>query len=192
MTHWRSRPWEARLSVAAFFGILSTCGAALIAPSTSPASPPSAPRDVAFSQSAEAVDAYDFVEVTAALASPDAGNPFTDAALTGWFETADGSQRWTVEGFCDAEDGSAYRIRFMPPKPGDYRYFVVYRQGNFEKTFEGIFHANDGRRRGPIRADPQYPWHFIWEGTGEHYFFNGTTAYWLMGWNEDRIIDYIL
>ena len=192
MTHRPSRPGATGRSVAAFFGILSTCGAALIAPSTSPASPPSAPRNVAFSQSAEAVDAYDFVEVTAALASPDAENPFTDAALTGWLETADGSRRWTVEGFCDAEDGSVYRIRFMPPKPGDYHYSVVYRQGNFEKTFEGTFHANDGRRRGPIRVDPQYPWHFIWEGTREHYFFNGTTAYWLMGWKDERIIDYSL
>src|SRR5438876_8987548 len=99
MTHRPSRPGATGRSVAAFFGILSTCGAALIAPSTSPASPPSAPRNVAFSQSAEAVDAYDFVEVTAALASPDAENPFTDAALTGWFEAANGSRRWTVEGF---------------------------------------------------------------------------------------------
>ena len=40
--------------------------------------------------------------------------------------------------------------------------------------------------------NPQYPWHFIWEGTGEHYFFNGTTAYWLMGWKDERIIDYSL
>src|SRR5439155_6242239 len=192
MTHRPSRLRAARLGVATVFGVLSACGAALIAPSTVPAAAPPAPRDVAFSQSAQAVDAYDFAEVTAVLASPDVENPFTDAALTGWFETADGNRRWTVEGFCDAEDGSVYRIRFMPPKPGDYRYSVVYRQGNFEKTFEGTFHANDGRRRGPIRVDPQYPWHFIWEGTREHYFFNGTTAYWLMGWKEDRIIDYSL
>src|SRR4029077_8856474 len=41
-----------------------------------------------------------------------------------------------------------------------------------------------------LRVDPQYPWHFIWEGTGEHYFFNGTTAYWLMGWRDDQVIEY--
>jgi hypothetical protein len=39
-------------------------------------------------------------------------------------------------------------------------------------------------------VDPKYPWHFIWEGTGEHYFFNGTTAFWLMGFKEERIINY--
>ena len=41
---------------------------------------------------------------------------------------------------------------------------------------------------GPIRVDPEYPWHFLWEGTGEHYFFNGTTAFWLMGWRDERFI----
>ena len=41
---------------------------------------------------------------------------------------------------------------------------------------------------GPIRIDPQNRWHFIWQGTGEHYFFNGTTAYWLIGWRDDQVI----
>jgi len=104
MTHGPSRPWAARRGVATVFGVLSACGAALIAPSTVPAEAPPAPR-----------------------ASPDGENPFTDAALTGWFETADGNRRWTVEGLCDAEDGSMYRIRLTPPKPGNYRYSVVYR-----------------------------------------------------------------
>ena len=36
--------------------------------------------------------------------------------------------------------------------------------------------------------DPEHRWHFIWEGTREHYFFNGTTAFWLMGWRDERVI----
>jgi hypothetical protein len=148
------------------------------------------PKDVSFTQSATSVDAYDFVEITATVAAPDVGNPFTGATLTGSFERADGGKRWQVEGFSDSDDGSVYRIRFMPSAPGEYRYSVAYRQGDFQKTFAGAFHANDGHRRGPIRVDPQYPWHFIWEGTGEHYFFNGTTAYWLIGWKDDHIINY--
>ena len=78
-----------------------------------------------------------------------------------------------------------------PPSPGDYTYSVVYRQGGFEKTWQGSFQAAAApgpAPRGPIRVDPQYPWHFIWEGTGEHYFFNGTTAFWLMGWRDERFI----
>jgi len=146
------------------------------------------PLDVVFSQSARTVEAYDFVEVTANVSWPHARNPFTDAALRGWFESVEGNKRWEVEGFCDSEDGSVFRIRFMPPAEGDYRYSVEYQQGRGIRSSTGTFHASDGHRRGPIRVDPQYRWHFIWEGTGEHYFFNGTTAYWLMGWTDDSII----
>jgi len=76
----------------------------------------------------------------------------------------------------------------MPPSAGDYKYIVEYRQNGASKISTGTFHANDERRRGPIRVDAQYPWHFLWEGTGQHYFFNGTTAYWLMGWSDDKVI----
>ena len=149
-----------------------------------------APTSVSFSQSAPVVEAYDFLELTAELVSPDAGNPFTDAALTGWFGKSGGTERIPVEGFCDSADGSVFRIRFMPSAPGDYTYSATYRQGSFEKAQSGTFRATDGRRRGPIRVDLKYPWHFIWEGTGEHYFFNGTTAYWLVGWRDERITRY--
>jgi hypothetical protein len=128
------------------------------------------------------------VEVTAKVSLPHASNPFTDAELNGWFESSDHRNRWQVEGFCDSTDGSIFRIRFMPPSPGDYSYSVKFHQGWSTKSSTGNFHASDGHRRGPIRVDPQYPWHFIWEGTGEHYFFNGTTAYWLLGWRDDKTI----
>jgi hypothetical protein len=147
---------------------------------------------VSFSQSDQTVKAYDFVEVTANVSSPRATNPFTDVAFSGWFESVNGQKRWKVDGFCDAEDGSVFRIRFMPPMPGEYRYFVEYRQGDGSQTSTGTFHATEGNRRGPIRVDSQYPWHFIWEGTGEHYFFNGTTAYWLMGWSDERVIHAVI
>ncbi len=148
-----------------------------------------APNEVAFSQSAASVEAYDLVEVTVNVAVPDARNPFTDATLRGSFSKAGGGERINVDGFCDSADGSLFRIRFMPPSPGDYTYSVSYRQGEFEKAQAGTFRTTDGHRRGPLRVDPKYPWHFIWEGTGEHYFFNGTTAFWLMGWREERIIN---
>jgi hypothetical protein len=149
-----------------------------------------APRGVAFSQSAQSVAAYDFVEVAVRVEGPDALNPFTDVTLSGSFGKTGASERTAVEGFCDSADGSVFLIRFMPASPGDYSYTVQYRQGDFEKSSSGSFRAVAGHRRGPIRVDPQYPWHFIWEGTGEHYFFNGTTAFWLMGWHEDRVINY--
>jgi hypothetical protein len=146
-----------------------------------------APGGVSFSPSAAGIDAYNFIEVTAIVTAPDVSNPFTGAAFTRSFGKA-GATTVQVDGFCDSPDGSVFRIRFMPSSPGEYAYSVVYRQGGFEKTYAGRFQATSGRRRGPIRVDPQYPWHFIWEGTGEHYFFNGTTAFWLMGWREERFI----
>src|SRR2546428_2547209 len=143
---------------------------------------------VSFSQSARSVEAYDFVEVTARVPSPRSSLHFASATLSGSFESVDGSKRWQVEGFSDSDDGSVLRIRFMPPSPGDYRYAVEYRSGLFGSPSTGTFRATDGRRRGPIRVDPHHRFHFIWEGTGEHYFFNGTTAYWLRGWEDDRVI----
>jgi hypothetical protein len=148
------------------------------------------PSGIEVTQAPDEVEAYDFVEVTVGVQRPDAKNPFTDASVTGSFAKADGTARHEVEGFCDSADGSVYRIRFMPSAPGAYTYSLAYRQGAFETTRTGTFQTIDGRRRGPIRVDPKYPWHFIWEGTGEHYFFNGTTAYFLLGWRDDRTIDY--
>src|ERR1035438_850874 len=137
--------------------------------------------------------AYDFVEIVVSVAKPDAGNPFTDAAVTGFFGKPGARERGPqVDGFCDSPDGSVFRIRFMPSSAGSYSYSLTYRQGAFEKTQTGAFEAVAGRRRGPIRVDPAYPWHFIWEGTKEHYFFNGTTAYFLTGWRDERVIGSIL
>ena len=148
------------------------------------------PLKVTFTQAPKDIEAYDLVEMVADVERPDAPNPFTDAALSGTFGKVDGTGRLEVAGFCDSADGSVFRIRFMPSSPGDYAYSLTYRQGGFESTQSGAFRASSGHRRGPIRVDPKYPWHFIWEGTGEHYFFNGTTAYFLIGWKDERIIQY--
>src|SRR5262245_28656035 len=58
--------------------------------------------DVSFSQPAETVEAYDFVEVTARVDQTDAPNPFLETTLTGSFSKIDGGDRKTVEGFCDS------------------------------------------------------------------------------------------
>ena len=160
--------------------------------SASPIIAAAAPADVTFSTPAAQIDRYAFVEIAATIRHPDAANPFEDAQLTGVFESADGTHRRQVEGFCDSTDGSTFRIRFMAPEVANYKYTVTYKQGSFERTASGTFRAVEAKRRGILRVDPAYPWHFLWEGTGEHYFFNGTTAYWLVGWRDDRVIQYSL
>lgn len=145
-------------------------------------------ESIVFAQSSETVECYDFVDVTVTVAKPVARNPFTDVAVTGQFGLAGEGEGVNAVGFCDSGDGSLFRIRFMPAKPGDYAYSISYRRGDLERVHTGTFHAVADKRRGIVRVDPGHPWHFIWEGSGEHYFLNGTTAFLLMGWDDERVI----
>ncbi len=141
--------------------------------------------EVAFTQSTAEVEAYEFVEVTAEVAAP-AANPFTDAQLTGTF-AREGEPPRAVDGFCDSQDGRVFRIRFMPTEAGTYRFAVTYGQGDASRSWEGGFRAIAGGRKGLVRVDPAHPSHFLWEGTGEHYFWNATTTYFLLGWDDETI-----
>jgi hypothetical protein len=143
--------------------------------------------EVSFSQSAASVECYDFIEITLNVAKTSIKNPFTDASVLGHFRLT-GERNNTVEGFCDSSDGSVYRVRFMPSQVGLYEFSITYRQEESEKTYSGRFTAVDGKRRGLVRADPKHRWHFLWKGTGEHYFLNGSTAYLLLGWDDEKII----
>ncbi|HUI65730.1 MAG TPA: DUF5060 domain-containing protein [Bacteroidota bacterium] len=145
-------------------------------------------HDVSFTASNDSVAAFDYIEISATVIAPIVSNPFTEATLTGTFVNRGTGEKWSVGGFADSDDGSEYRIRFMPPMPGAFDYEVTFKDKALQKTFTGTLRAFDGHRRGLLRVDPKYRWHFIWSGTGEHYFFNGTTAYWLMGWKDERII----
>src|SRR5690242_11966988 len=89
-----------------------------------------APQAVSFLQSAQSIDAYDFVEVSVQVTQPDVKNPFTDVSVRGTFGKR-GSQRLSVEGFCDSADGTIFRVRFMPTTSGEYTYSIVYKQGEF-------------------------------------------------------------
>jgi hypothetical protein len=141
---------------------------------------------VEFTASSDAVACYEFVEVTLNVDQSAAANPFTDVTVDGSFAPKDG-QPLSVDGFCDSADGRVFRIRFMPSKPGTYNYTVKYREGTFEKAYQGSFEAKDERKKGLVRVDPEFPSHFQWEGSKERYFWNGTTAYWLAGWDDETI-----
>ena len=142
---------------------------------------------ISFQQAAPKVEAYDFAEAVVKVRKPPAGNPFTQVTVAGQFQR-EGDTPVAVQGFCDAADGTTYRVRFMPSTRGRHSYGVTFRQGDFAQTFDGSFEAVDGKRRGILRVDKDYSWHFIWEGTGEHYFFNGNTAFLLMGWQNEAVI----
>jgi hypothetical protein len=143
---------------------------------------------LSLSQPVDTLTCYDLIELTLKATPPVAANPFTDVFVSGEFGLEDRPERVTVDGFADADDGSLFRIRFMPSAPGTYTYSVTYWQGNRQQVFQGRFRAVAGRRRGLVAVDPAYPWHFIWTGTSEHYFLNGTTAFFLMGWDDEQVI----
>lgn len=147
----------------------------------------SIPVKVNYSQSAKAVEVYDLIEITLNVDKPDAINPFIDVTVKGEFITG-GASPIKVDGFCDSDDGSIYRIRFMPSKSGKYTGSILFQQGDFKDSYSLTFTAIKSNRRGPVRVDRDYPFHFVWEGTGEHYFWNSTTCYALVGWRDDAII----
>lgn len=139
-----------------------------------------------FAASADAVNCYEYVEVTIDSSGSEARNPFTDVVIEGSFGLKDHPAS-RVDGFCDSASGKVFRIRFMPSQPGTYEYSVTYRENNFEKSSHGRFQAVDARKRGTLRVDPEFPTHFQWEGTKERFFWNGATAYWLAGWDDEAI-----
>ena len=170
--------------------LLACCAVCLVTYAAGAADPLAVGKaaGVTFRQSAATIDVYGFVEVTIDVTRPTAANPFTDIVVAGEFRCEEANPV-KVDGFCDSQDGSVFRIRFMPARPGSHRYSVTYRQGDFEVSHESTFIARDAGRRGLMGVDPDYPWHFLWKGTGEHYFWNGTTTYFLMGWDDQTIRD---
>lgn len=146
--------------------------------------------NITFVQSSNSVEVYDFLEVALNVEQPNALNPFADVFVHAKFSLMEGKgvSNVAVQGFCDSVDGNIFRVRFMPMEPGEYTYLVTYWQNNLQKVHSGTFKAVDAKRRGQVVVDPTHPWHFIWKGTLEHYFLNGTTAFLLMGWDDEKII----
>jgi hypothetical protein len=130
------------------------------------------------------VQVYDYQEFTISLPKIPKGNPYVDARVTGTFTCGDSTVQ-DVEGFCDAADGNTFRMRYMPTRAGQHRYTVTVAWGEVQKTFRGTFLAQKSTRNGPLRVDAAHPWHLQYEGSGQHFFWNATTAYWMLGWRSD-------
>jgi Protein of unknown function (DUF4038)/Putative collagen-binding domain of a collagenase len=98
-----------------------------------------------------------------------------------------------VRGFCDSNTESVHRVRFMPTQLGVHKYALFHRQHDIARSHAGEFTVvasnNSTKRRGPVRIDNDHPHHFVYQGTNEHYFWNGTTTYWLLGVQDDKRIE---
>jgi hypothetical protein len=163
---------------------------ALVALALLAAPPARAEPQLTFIAPAARISCFDFVEATIQAHGSAAQNPFTDVTVTGTYGPPGAIPR-QVDGFCDAADGTLFRIRFMPTQPGPQAYAITYREGPFARSFQGTFDASDDKKRGLVRIDAEFPTHFRYEGTQERFFWNGTTTYWLAGWDNDTITQVI-
>ncbi len=136
------------------------------------------------------VEVYDFQEITISLSKPFPKlNPFKEVKVVGVFRHESGEES-QVHGFCDSQEGTLFKVRFMPTKVGKYSYTVSLAQNNGKKQeTKGNFEVNKSARKGVLQIDKENPWHFVFTGTGEHYFWNSTTTYWLLGWKDEKIIE---
>jgi len=145
---------------------------------------------VSFRMSRPATPTNSFVEITV-TSKPAIQNPFTIFGLRGRLRTPEGRDL-TIDGFCDSPDGSIHRIRFLATAPGHYTYELSFDNGVERATYAGTFEATPSGTKGLLRVDPDYPMHFLWSGTGEHYFWNGLTTYALLGWADEDYIKAII
>jgi hypothetical protein len=133
------------------------------------------------------VDIYDHIELEIEKTGDVPENPFTGVEIQGLFTDSNGKTD-TLEGFCDDEKGIIYRVRYMPRVTGKFKYRLLIRSDEKPVELSGNFNVLYSSRKGPVQVDPLFPWHFVYAGTDQHYFWNATTAYWMMGWKDDRII----
>lgn len=144
-------------------------------------------QSVRFTIPTDTVRQFDAWETTVTLRNPAVDNPFTKVELNAVF--TQGSETIPVAGFCDSQDGRLYRLRFMPLKAGLYTYKLTFKpETGRAQTISGQFTALADKQKGPLRVDSQHPSHFVREGTGEHFFWNSTTTYWMLGWKDEQII----
>jgi len=146
-----------------------------------------AERKPDWSVSASQVDIADFLEIQMRIPSRSSANPFKEMKLKGRFLGPD-RDTITVTGFCDAQDGSIFKLRFMPQKAGIYSYRVTFTGAGEQYQYQNLLSVNKGTRNGPLGIDPAHPAHFIYQNSGKHFFWNSTTTYWLLGWKDEAVI----
>jgi hypothetical protein len=146
-----------------------------------------AQKKAIWTQSATTLEAYDYIECSIHLPKSGPGNPFIDYRLEGVFYR-EGFDSVKILGFCDDTSGKLFRIRYMPAVAG--RYTGMLKLAGLKKTETNtvVFEVKSSSRPGLLRNDPDHPWHLIYENTKSHFFWNGTTTYWLAGWKSDEII----
>ncbi|MCU0316595.1 MAG: DUF5060 domain-containing protein [Fimbriimonadaceae bacterium] len=127
------------------------------------------------------VPQWDFAEFTLQKDVPTRGNPFRDCSLVARVTEPDGTQ-YKITGFCDDEQGLVFRLRLMARKVGTTTLEIAFREGEEEFHHQTSFVTTESDSPGMVVAEN---WHFVWSGTGLPFWWNSTTAYFLLGLEEN-------
>ena len=128
-----------------------------------------APWATGAATASQTVEQWGIYEI--ALAGPTNGNPFLDVGFAAQFSQQDASTR--VAGFYDGD--GIYRVRFMPPKQGHWRYRTTSSATQLnDKTGEFTVNAPSARNHGPVRV--AHTFHFAY-ADGTPFKQLGTTCY---------------
>ena len=101
------------------------------------------------------------------------GNPFTETSLDGYFHQGPDTLR--VRGFYDGD--GLYRVRFSPPKEGEWNYYTVSNQKKLNnKRGKIACVAAEAQNKGPVRIDQENPFGFSYANDTPFHPF-GTTLY---------------
>ncbi|MBI3845848.1 MAG: DUF5060 domain-containing protein [Planctomycetes bacterium] len=123
------------------------------------------------------VGRFEVWEAEIRVATPAPGNPFIAGRVTATFTHTTSGRSTDVEGFCDAQDGSSYRVRFAPRELGSYSFTLRYADGVADSRSTGGFLSTPGGNPGFLRVDAAHPRHFVREGSGRPFYLLGHTAY---------------
>jgi hypothetical protein len=138
--------------------VCALSAAALAAPAAFAKSRPSAP-----------VEQWGMAEV--ALTGPQTGNPFTEVSFSAVFDN--GVKTIKADGFYDGE--GIYRVRFMPPAPGQWRWTTASSAPALNGKTGSITVAPPSKtNHGPVAVASTF--HFAYADGTPHRPF-GTTAY---------------
>jgi Domain of unknown function (DUF5060) len=99
----RRQAWLVAVLIIGF--VVAVCASTLAAPPDLQSM-----KGIQILQETNAVDVYDYLEVTVRPNQPVSGNPFTDVLVEGEFSQVKDGTSVKVEGFCDSQDGSSYKI----------------------------------------------------------------------------------
>ncbi len=138
------------------------------------------------------VPCFDIYEIVVQLDPAPDGNPFTDIEVIATFTPARGSPT-KVDGFCDAQEGRCFRVRFCPALVDmEYEYSLMINAAPDEKH-TGTFRTTQPRGMEPVVVNPERPRHFQFAPSRKPFYHIGLTAYHLLDpSNDDRQIEELL